>query len=50
MSMNERDYDIYASGIKCNEIFNEYSRGLLNYVAFFKENNWSNGFTAYFDK
>ena len=52
MSMNERDYDIYASGIKCNEIFNEYSRGLLEkaMLPFFKENNWSNGFTAYFDK
>ena len=52
MSMSERDYDIYASGEYTNEIFNSFSRSLLEdaMLPHFKYNNWADGFNAYLDE
>ena len=52
MSMADRDYDIYASGINTNAIFNPYSRGFLEdaMLPHFKGNNWAEGFLAYLDE
>lgn len=52
MSMSERDYDIYASGKYTNEIFNSFSRSLLEdaMLPYFKYNNWADGFNAYLDE
>ncbi|MBO7421677.1 MAG: TPM domain-containing protein [Spirochaetaceae bacterium] len=52
MSMADRDYDIYSSGFKTNEIFNPYSRSFLEnaMLPHFKQNNWADGFLAYLDE
>lgn len=52
MSIDDRDYDIYAAGGMGNLIFNEYSRGLLEneMLPYFKNNDWFSGFNAYLDK
>ena len=52
MSMADRDYDIYSSGFKTNEIFNPYSRSFLEnaMLPHFKQNNWAEGFLAYLDE
>ena len=52
MSMADRDYDIYSSGFKTNEIFNPYSRGFLEdaMLPHFKHNDWAAGFLAYLDE
>lgn len=52
MSMNERDYDIFASGIQSEEIFSNYTKSLLEdaMLPHFKENNWADGFLAFLDE
>ena len=52
MSMYDRDYDIYSSGFKTNEIFNSYSRSFLEdaMLPHFKQNDWAAGMLAYLDE
>ena len=52
MSMSERDYDIFASGIQSEGIFTNTAKSLLEdaMLPHFKGNNWADGFLAFLDE
>ena len=52
LSLDERDYALYACGDRAETAFNEYARGKLEeaFLPAFGEDDWAGGLTAYLDE